>query len=57
MADNNQVTQWEYKKVDTSNENELNRLGTFSSDTNSDRVLLKRPKIQQKNLYDPSYSR
>ena len=64
MADN-QVTQWEYKKVDTSNENELNRLGeqgwevtgTFSSDTNSDRVLLKRPKIQQKNLYEPSYSR
>lgn len=55
MADN-EITKWEYKRIDTSSEEVLNELGeqgwevagTYSSDTNPNQTLLKRPKVKQR---------
>lgn len=60
MADNNQVTQWEYKYVDT-DENTLNQVGekgweVIGQPTGS-QLLVKRPKQIKQQESDYSYSR
>lgn len=62
MDNNNQVTQWEYKKETDYNEENLNKLGeqgwevagTFSNGMGPNQVLLKRPK--KIKSVEPEYS-
>lgn len=65
MDNNNQVTQWEYKKETDYNEENLNKLGeqgwevagTFSNGMGPNQVLLKRPKKIKSVDPEFSYSR